>query len=559
MSTEPAVGLPRYLAELLSPTPSGVAKLIAAWDGLHPETQIAVLTTVEKGGMPAYLANKIRLKAFDSTNAYVRYLAVLGASLSDDNDSRKLKDRIESDPEPLVRYARLESEFGALDFVLKDPEAFLALDHEARLAKVRQLQGSGKEIAEIIAHAVDHHLKEGKISEIELYEILADYLRKPSFREWYSDGHVHKTEEPLTAFSAGEDMKSLWRLVPRVPEAISFVLIQHLPEAAGLSSAIPDNVLSGLTDRQLEALLDRQDIPLTKLRKQVFLEKDKWSDRVRSAAVSAHLDLDNHEFATVLTLPEKERVDILRDLALFARHLRLSVYHAISDILGLETVTMSGSGNEAAMARDAAQQKLTWLDGCRREREIREVRLYRLAAEASGGSDSEVHRPGGKLHFLADSIVPGNTLPAVWATFAAFCNVWERLRDQERRKLERYLPRIPDIDGEEVYRGDDPDGEIDPPVTKADSARIEQAIQRLEKRLTALDDKLEELQRDENGWLSTTLRNLSSETAQSQESVATTIAGLRTELMNLQAAHSRQRLLSYTVIALIIAGFLFSS
>lgn len=558
MSTEPAVGMPRYLAELLSPTPSGVAKLIAAWDSLHSETLIAVLTTVEKGGMPAYLANKIRLKAFDSTNAYLRYLAVRGASLSDDNDSRTLKERIESDPEPLVRYARLESEFGALDFVLKDPEAFLALDHEARLAKVRQLHGSGKKIADIIGHAVDHHLRDGRISEIELYEILADYLRKPSFREWYSDERVHKTEEPLTALSAGEDIESLWRLVPKVPDAVSLLLIQHLPQAAGLCSGIPDDVLRDLTDLQLITLLDREEIPLKEVRKEIFVQKDKWSDAVRSAAVWAHFDLGNDEFAAVLDLPEKERIGILRDLAP-ARHLRLCVYHAISDILRQESETVFGSGAEAAIARDTAQLKLTWLEGYRREREIREVRLYRLAAETSGGSDSEVHRPGGKLHFLADSIVPGNTLPAVWATFAAFCNVWERLRDQERRKLERYLPRIPDIDSEEVYRGDDPDGEIDPPVTKADSARIEQAIQCLEKRLTALDGKLEELQRDENGWLSTTLRSLSSEAAQSRESVATAIAGLRTELMNLQAAHSRQRLLSYTVIALIIAGFLFWS
>ena len=44
--------IPAHLSDLLSPTPSGAEKLIAAWDGLGVETQIQLLATLR---LPAYL------------------------------------------------------------------------------------------------------------------------------------------------------------------------------------------------------------------------------------------------------------------------------------------------------------------------------------------------------------------------------------------------------------------------------------------------------------------------------------------------------------------------
>ena len=55
--------LPDHLAPLLEPTPSGVTKLVAAWDGLNTESQILVLTALDKAPLPAYLNEKIRIKA----------------------------------------------------------------------------------------------------------------------------------------------------------------------------------------------------------------------------------------------------------------------------------------------------------------------------------------------------------------------------------------------------------------------------------------------------------------------------------------------------------------
>jgi len=192
MASQADTGLPAYLKELLHPTPSGVAKLIAVWDGLNTESQILVLTELKKFKGPAYLADKIWIKAFDSSNPYVRYLAarVFHFSEDDSDENKALKKRIDEDPDPLVRHCLLEREWRLLgSSEIRDPDRFFKLPHEARLAIVRRLieTGSGERIAALISHAVDHQLKAGEVSEIELFEILSDYVNKAEFRARYDD------------------------------------------------------------------------------------------------------------------------------------------------------------------------------------------------------------------------------------------------------------------------------------------------------------------------------------------------------------------------------------
>lgn len=109
MPNEKVAGLPDHLAPLLDPTPSGVAKLVAAWDGLNTESQILILIRLDTAGVPAYLTNKVRMKALDSATGYVRYLAArrLAFSRDDTEEKQTIKRRIEDDPDPLVRYRPL--------------------------------------------------------------------------------------------------------------------------------------------------------------------------------------------------------------------------------------------------------------------------------------------------------------------------------------------------------------------------------------------------------------------------------------------------------------------
>ncbi len=569
--------LPPHLDALLQATPTGVTKLLAAWDGLCTETQIDIISRIPANRYPAYLAEKIRAKALKSTNPYVRYLAYRGVYLGkDDPDAQEVKARIEADPDPLVRYSTLEREWSIIDPELKNPEKFLALPHEARLAKVRELKGNGEDIARIIAYGVENHLKDGKISEIEIYEVLADYLVKPSFRKHYARDHW---TDGGAAYSAGRDISALWQLVTKTTPVSAHLLVETLPQGAGLQPRIPQNVLNGLNEDQLETLLRRDDIDLTDFRKNLFNRPGvKHLDGVRCAAVSSNFSLDNAEFAAVLALPEEERVGTLRDLAVFATDLRLCLYDAINDILtSTEVVNAWEASWDAESARNAMERKLKQLSGWRREHEIRELRIYRLARQAVPFNSGQTpHRPSNELEFLVEHIADGDT----WATFAAFEEAWNKNHPKAKR-LERHLPRIYGIDddldvdlrtveqpSELAARVEEKLKEVLSAVsTKSSDDRqtgIAEALSKVATHITIFQERAREMLtemlarvsvKSGNGRepaITEALKAVSTHLSSSQERTTEGISVLNTSITALQADNRRLRGILYVVVVLLL-------
>lgn len=456
MESRTPLQVPALIAEMVQPTPSGITKLLAAWDGLSAETQILVLSKFDEIPAPPHLLRRLHVKALDSDNAYIRYLAArkLNFRRSTTDEDKALKERIENDPDPLVRFSLLEdpSTLSVMyDDAFKDADSFFALPQPARLAKIRLIIGGGQWIAAIIAEAVDKQLKDGTVSELELYEILADYLTKPSFRERYTD--IGATYDGYNEYSKGTDIESLWELVPKLPGSLSALLIENLPEASGLKSEIPEGVLDALTDTQLEILLSRKDIRLKELRKKLFWAAGITRERLRSAAVRVNFQIENDDFASILAKPPSERVAILEDLAMMASDLRLCVFDAIHDCLFESDVSPLGGDYEYAIfARDKLRKRLTELKDWERENELLDLRIYRLAHRAMPwDSKKEGTAPSGVLEFLADKIVAGDT----WATFMAFAEAWMSIKDElensedavmARNELSRALPRIYEVE-----------------------------------------------------------------------------------------------------------------
>jgi len=392
---------------------------------------------------PAYLVEKIRVKALDSENAYVRYLAARKFYFNNDcsDEEKLLKEKIESDPVPLVRYSLLENSSSILDYTFKDADLFFALPHEARLAKVRIIAGhvgSGELIAGLLLKAIDKHLKDGTVSEIELYEILADYMGNPEFQKTYADTRLSYDGE--REYMKGGDVGSLWALVPKLPEGISHILIENLPEASGTSGDLADVAADAMTDRQLVTLLYRKDIGLQGLRKKLFWEAGGGFNLKSSAAVSS-IFLKYDEFANILSKPPKERDSMLNNLGMGASQLSLCFYDAIHDTLFASDVILGGCDG-AFFARDALERRIKKIDGWQREEELTELRLYRLARNTvPWDSKKEEWALPGKLEFLSEKIVPGDT----WATFMAFAESWS-MKSSRAKDLDEYLPRIYEIE-----------------------------------------------------------------------------------------------------------------
>jgi hypothetical protein len=427
--------LPRYLDPLIQPTPSGVAKLLAAWDGLSVETQMMVLSRLNKHD--EYLGRQVRLKALASENAYIRYLASHGVVLrSDDAADMEIKARIEADPDPLVRYStkeRLVTASWASGYLFDDDaDAFWKLPHEARLAAVRYLQGGGKKIAEMVSHALDKDVKLGRVSEEEIEQVLDDYLLRPEFLDYYRQDVSGELE-----WDARKDIEALWRLVPKLPPRIAHGLIRELPSHVGRRSGecIPQEVVEALTDDQLKTLLFRPHVWLPDLRRKLAAGEPR--DGLRAAAVSSHFSIQDTEFGEILALPEATRLKTLEDLA-WATDLRLCVYEALNDYL----YDADPDGRASDCANELKEKRLARLEpGDARDKELLQLRLYVLARQAVPVSkDWEATPPDGELGFLARHVVEGET----WATFMAFVTQW---RATARMKaLETYLPRIEGVD-----------------------------------------------------------------------------------------------------------------
>ncbi len=440
--------LPNHLKAFVQPTPSSVMKLLAAWDGLTVESQIKILETLQASSLPEYLFDKVREKAFQSSNAYVRYLAVKELHFRDDDslDKKELQHSIEQDPSPLVRYSRPKS---------RKWKGFFDMPHEARLARIRAtplLLYRGEEFASLIFHAIDNHLKDGKVSETEIFEILLEYVNNPSFKEEYfvdrEDRYLHYGYNGYAEYLAGKDIEALWQLVPKLPEEISHVLIEHLPEEAGLSSGITSNVLEALTPSQLCTLLYRKDIGLEDFRKRLFLtplaqvpEPPEPFDleMVRSAASCFNFDLEHQEFAEILKRPEEEKLALLQELGSHADDLKLVFYDAIHDVLASMETAASGARENACYASDKLEQKRNELRHWKRREQLRELRLYHLAREAvPWQSGQEGHAPSGELKFLAETIIAGDT----WGTFMSFSKAWAKKDWRSHDRLERNLPKV---------------------------------------------------------------------------------------------------------------------
>ena len=474
--------LPDHLVPLVEPTPSGAAKLLAAWDGLGTESQILIMTHIYRASAPRYQTQKVYEKALESENSYIRYLAAkrLYLDLDEGEETKALKERIEQDPDPLVRYCLLEYNEGItpiFDEDLEDAEAFFDLPHEARLAKVRTLNGHGERIAALIEDALDQ-LQDGTVTELEIFEILCDYLAGPGFK-CENDSQYNPDIESLDGwgeYSKGKDMEALWNLVLKLPKRISYLLILKLPPAVGFMSEIPENVIQGMTDNQLASLLKRRDIKLEELRKRVFLEnvgKGDTSWGPRNAALLHNFDLSYEEVAEILAKPKEEKKDCLVDLA-NANDLSLCLFDAVHDSL-----CVADSWELGHAAADSLKRKLAKLQGWQRKEELRELRLYRLARRAvpwkegdrvyPSWAEGKTYPPSGELGFLAEHIVPEDT----WATFMAFSKEWRQ--NGRRKHLESLLPAIGELDEEDLFdvEMDEADTlELKQPLSKGDFFRF---------------------------------------------------------------------------------------
>ncbi len=438
-----ALRLPEYLKEVLVPTASGIAKLIAVWDGLQVETQLLLLHELRRTKVPAYLYERFRKVALQATNPFVRYLIARDCYFNDEasDEENIAKKRIESDSCPLVKYSQEEQK--SMRFLGFEPNPverfskFFSLPHNARLARIRGLMGRGEQFSNLIKYYLENQEVQQEVDELEFYECLLEYLNTDTFSRVYRSGEPGR--DGSVEYGKGCQLDSLWELVSLLPEWMSFVLIEKLPLQYGLSTGPTDEQIGSFTDAQVQTLLQREDVDLPELRKRLFFE----SEKLRSYAISKNFDLTFNDFDKVLSQPKEVRKYLLEDLALYADNLNVVFYAALFDLGRAFDIPCYSNLD---FVEQHFNKKLQELDEGQQARQILDLRLYRLAKSIVPWEKDEYSEELDEhIEFLNNSIHSDNR----WKTFMSFSKVWRANGYYLTKRLEKYLPRIEEVSEED--------------------------------------------------------------------------------------------------------------
>jgi hypothetical protein len=195
---------------------------------------------------------------------------------------------------------------------------------------------------------------------------------------------------------------------------------------------------------------------------------------------------------------------------------------------------------DAIFARDALERRIKELEGWMREKELTELRLYRLARCAvPWDSKKEGYAPSGELEFLSEKIVSGDT----WATFVAFSEAWPKIPSRAK-VLDKHLPRIYEID-EGHWEPEETDIDADPAIDT-------ELVKSIDEKLTEIQQIINLTDNQENDALLEKLEQLREHAAERNTYTQYESEGLRSKLKAVESKLYRLGILMYIIIALII-------
>jgi hypothetical protein len=403
--------IPQYLEPLLDGTPLAMEKIKAAWPGLAISDRAFLLSTLlPKGSQETFVPWKRQRDdlmdlALGDDNPYIRYLSArhVESPKAADASSRARYEKIRSDESDLVRSAPDEGSLSwKFGFLSDQFGRFWKLPHVSRLALVNGDQNSI--IADSLRYASKELLPNGSVNVDEMLDVLLQFLGPEFVREIGVPNRQrvpHSLQTENDSWLAGI-AEQLWKLVPDVPELLSYVLLSCLPEPA--CSPVPPDIVDALDNNHLKFLLGHNEISLKELRRKVFTESS--DPLLREAAVSSQKFalLDSDISRLVLDPAEsqesvKSKMEELAILAEASRGATLVQLEAISDLADQPGAKSAGydGGSSYYAARENQRRRAKNLPPVSLEREVLEMRIYQLArilttaaTERLGGEDASM-------------------------------------------------------------------------------------------------------------------------------------------------------------------------
>ena len=416
--------------ELIDPRPLGIAKIIAAWDGLSIETKIQIYKKVKEISLGPHLLDKLQQKALKDENEYIRYL------VRKDISGEEFARIVVNESSELVKYSTRKTLLGE---EYKDPKKFYSMPHFERLALLTNEVDHGEYIAKCISFAFDKLLPKKKINENEIFELLYEYIGKPEFKDNYSK----ETRDGYFEYMKGKDLEELWKLTinTNTPKLFQYYLLKLLPLPWDMEYKIEPIIRQIDNENIIGYFFERKDIGSYRLRRELFFEDDKKYE----SASWWNFDLYPDEMDKIMDDAIKNKSSTkIQNLACLASDLSLVNYMILDDILGrvIDFSPMSSDFEYGEFAQRKFYRKLKELSGKQREKQILDLRLYCLAKKIKPWK-GDGYKLDEKLDFLEGSIKE-NTLK----TYIELRNKWNYTGT---KKSEDDLPRIDELDEEEIY------------------------------------------------------------------------------------------------------------
>lgn len=431
-----ADSLPDYLSKFSLNNPSSLMKLESVWDDLSTENQLQLFHKLHDERAYYDLKKKFYIKVLESKKPYLRYLAAKSMEyVVPEEEWPTIKEKIESDSSSLVKYSLIEGGFHdgtSLYPKAGPPKKFFQLSQEARLSVIRGNR-SAEAVVNLIKYALENLIPNGELTEDELRDILLDYVTNPVFQKHYDEEERYDVDG-YSEYLRGKEVKSLWEIIPDMPDICASVLLQNLPTGAGFESDIYEKILAKLKDWQISLLLQREDLGCPKIRKKLFFDKT-LSEDIRQDAVYYNFDLKFEDFAEILKYEPEERKKYLKMLE-YAYGLNLCIRYASYDIIEKESQDyVSHRPVRNFFERRKAELSEYWWD-----EQITQVRLYELAKKVVPIDEKEEPQSlPEELKDLESGIVKNDT----WQTFMNFNNLWHSLTRRLANPVSpTHLPKI---------------------------------------------------------------------------------------------------------------------
>jgi hypothetical protein len=526
-----------YLEPFLDGTPLALERIKLAWLGLSLRDRAYLLSILLADARKEPLAMRWSRQrealidlALDDENSYIRYLAakhVAEPGKGDDASAVARYRKVESDKAGLVQAGIEESRGLLFRFGLfsDKPDRFWKLPQISRLALANGALSSI--IADYLRYASKELLPNGLVTVDEMFDVLLQFLGPEMAREIgvpnrqrYEIGTPNRKQaassrEPDNTRRLEGIAEELWKLIPDVPELLSYILLSCLPEPAYVP--VPREVLDALDDDQLKFLLSHNEIPLKELRRKVFTESA--NRELRKAAVSSqNFELSNSDISRLVFDPnetkesgnrKREELVILAEACGGATLVQME---AISDFIkarkdAIMIESESNSHDYYAQARRAKSLAAESL-----ETEILEMRIYELAKRLSTSNPDE------EFSQLLEKL-------GVHQEFAPTCNSWQTYLNLCNVPLKKWKRSKTDLPGVYIPGFDLPDD------SEADES--EQDAHRAFDLLTEVQNSVKNVSEQELAELSTLSAALTEVSAQVQEAGALTeqrFIGLQKEL-----------------------------